>query len=39
MQVGYLCCDNVGENVAFKKACKQQGLGVDFEYTALGTTQ
>ena len=39
MQVQYLCCDNTGENVAFKKACKQEGLGVGFECTAPGTPQ
>ena len=30
LQVQYLCCDNAGENVAFKKAFKQEGLGIDF---------
>ena len=39
LQVQYLCCNNTGENVAFKKACKQEGLGVDFEYTAPGMPQ
>ena len=32
MQVQYLHCDNAGENVAFKNACKQEWLGVDFRY-------
>ena len=36
LQVQYLHCDNAGENVAFEKACKQKGLGMDFEYTAPG---
>ena len=27
------------ENVVFKKACKQEGLVVDFEFTALGMPQ
>ena len=39
LQVQYLCCNNAGETVAFKKACKQEGLGVDFKYTALGMSQ
>ena len=34
LQVQYLHYNNAGENVAFKEACKQKGLGVDFEYTA-----
>ena len=34
MKVQYLCCNNAGENVAFKKACKQEGLGEGFKYTA-----
>ena len=36
LQVQYFHCNNAGEKVAFKKACKQEGLGVDFEYTASG---
>ena len=39
MQVQYLCYDNAGENQAFKKTCQQEGLGIDFEFTALGTPQ
>ena len=39
VQVQYLYCDNAGESMAFKKACKQEGLGVDFEYTAPGMPQ
>ena len=38
LQVQYLHCNNPGENIAFKKACKQEGLGVDFD-TASGTPQ
>ena len=34
MQVQHLWYDNTGENVAFKKAYNQEGLGVEFEYTA-----
>ena len=37
MQIQYLDCDNAGENVAFKKAYNQEGLGVDFEYTYTTT--
>ena len=39
MQVQYFHCDNAGENQAFEKTCKQEGLGIDFEYTAPGTPQ
>ena len=39
LQVQRLRCDNTGENQAFKKACNQEGLGIDFEYTAPGTPQ
>ena len=39
MHVQYLHCDNAGKNVVFKKACKQEGLGMDFEYTAQGMPQ
>ena len=35
LHVQYLCCDNAEENIAFKKACKQEGLVVDFEYKPL----
>ena len=34
-----LHCDNAGKNQAFEKTCKQNGLGIDFEYTAPGTPQ
>ena len=37
LQVQYLCCNNAGENQDFKKTCKQEGLGIDFEYTAPDT--
>ena len=39
LQVQYLCCNNTGENIAFKKACKQEGLGVEFKFTARGMSQ
>ena len=37
LQVQYLCCDNAGK--AFKKNCKQEGLGINFKYTAPGMPQ
>ena len=39
MQIQYMHCDNADNNVAFKKACKQEGLGVDLRYTAPGMPQ
>ena len=39
MQVQHLCCDNAGENIAFKKACKQEGLEMEFQYTVPGMLQ
>ena len=39
MQVQYLHCDNAGKNIAFEKACKQEGLQLEFEYTAPGMLQ
>ena len=39
MQVQYLHCDNGGKYIAFEKTCKQEGLEVDFEYTAPGMPQ
>ena len=35
----YLCYNNAEENIFIKKACKKEGLGVDFEYTAPGVPQ
>ena len=37
--VKYIMCDCAGENNALDKACKQEGLGIQFEYTAPGTPQ
>ena len=39
MQLQNLQCDNAGENVAFKKACKEEGLGMEFELTTPSTPQ
>ena len=35
-QVQHLHCNNAGENQAFEKTCKQNGLGINFKYTAPG---
>ena len=37
--VKYIRCDNAGENKALEKACKQEGLGITFEYTTPSTPQ
>ncbi len=37
--VNYINCDNAGENFALEMACKQEGLGIKFEYPAPGTPQ
>ena len=34
LQVQYLCCNNAVENIAFEQACKQEGLGDEYECTA-----
>ena len=39
MQVKYLQCNNAGENVSLKKTCQQEGLRVEFKYTAPGVSQ
>ena len=39
MQVQRFCCDNAWENQAFEKICNQEGLGIDFKYTAPGMPQ
>ena len=39
LQVQQLWCKNAGENQAFEWACDQEGLGINFEYTAPGTSQ
>ena len=39
LQVQYLLCNNAEENIAFKTACKQEELGVNFECTAQGMPQ
>ena len=35
----YLWCNNEGENITFERTCKQEGLEIDFEYTAPGMRQ
>ncbi len=37
--VKYICCDNVGENVALEMVCKQEGLEIMFKYTDPSTPQ
>ena len=39
LQLQCIHCDNAGKNQAFKKTCKQEGLGIDLEYTAPGMPQ
>ena len=39
IQVQYLQCDNTEENIDFKRACKQEGMRMEFEYTAPDTPQ
>ena len=39
LQVQRLCYNNARENQAFKRTCKQEGLGIDFKYTAPATPQ
>ena len=34
-----ICCDNAGENMAFKVEAERQHLGLQFEYTAHKTPQ
>ena len=38
-QVKFIRCDNAGENLKLEEACKKEGLGVTFEYTAPKTPQ
>ncbi len=38
-QVKFLRCDNAGENISTEEACKEEGLGVTFEFTAPNTPQ
>ena len=37
--VKFLRLDDTGENVVLEKACKQQQLGVTFEFNGAGTPQ
>jgi transposase InsO family protein len=39
IQVKYIRGDNSGKNRALEKLCKQEGLGITFEYTAPGNPQ
>ena len=37
--VRIVCCDNAGENLALRRTCEKEGLGIRFELTAPGTPQ
>jgi len=39
LSIKIIRCDNAGENVKLQETCKNEGLGIHFEYTALGTPQ
>ena len=39
MNVKYARCDNAWENDDFERACRQEGMGIQFEYTMPGTQQ
>ena len=39
LKVQCLHCDNAGETQAFERICNQEGLVINFEYTAPGTPQ
>ena len=38
-KVKYIHCNDARENIFLEKACKQEGLGVTFEYTTPKTPQ
>jgi Reverse transcriptase (RNA-dependent DNA polymerase) len=38
-RIKYMRCDNSGENVKLSEQCQQQGLGIQFEFSAPGTPQ
>ena len=35
----HIHCKNAGENEAFHKQCKQEGMGINFAYTMLSVPQ
>ena len=37
--VKYLRCDNAGENLLLETKCKEEGFGIQFEFTSAGTPQ
>ena len=37
--VKFIRCDNAGENIALEEACKEEGLGIQFEYTSPNSPQ
>ena len=38
-KVKFIRCDNAPENKKLEEECKKRGLGITFEYTAVGTPQ
>ena len=38
-KVAYIRCDNAGENKSLEKACRQEGMGITFEYTSPNSPQ
>ena len=38
-EVKTMRCDNAGENLMTETACSEEGLGINFEYTAVNTPQ
>ena len=39
INVKIIRCDNAGYNKKMEEACIEQGMGIKFEYTAVGTPQ
>ena len=39
IEVKTIQCNNSGENNTLQRSCKQEGLGIVFEYTAPNTPQ
>ena len=39
VKVNIIRCNNAGENISLQKECKQEGLGITFQFTALYTPQ
>ena len=39
IQMKFMHCDNMGENMKLEEKFSAEGLGIIFEYTATGTPQ